>query len=213
MTTPTKLQLYNQALGMVGEGSLATVTDNRPERYALDRIWDEDPVKQMLEETYWDFATRSLEWNYNPAIEPDFGYTRAFDYPANFCRTVAVCTDEYFKDPLIEYTPENGKWYCDLDTIYIRYISDADDYGRDMSLWTERFRNIVATKMAAELSLRLTKSQSLQADLEAKLDKAIRKAKSLNAQEKPTQYLRPGSWTKSRNGAQGSYKGTYSNKV
>ncbi len=213
MTTPTKLQLYNQALGMCGEGGLLTGTHSRPERYALDKIWDEDPIKQMLEETYWEFATRTLEWNYNSAMESDFGYRRAFDKPSNFVRTVSLCSDEFFKCPLIEYQVEAGFWWCDLDTIYLRYVSDADNYGRDMSLWTELFRNCVATKMASELAIRLTKSQSLQDSISLKLDRYIRDAKSLNAQEKPTQYLRPGSWTRSRTGSRGSYKGTYSNNV
>ena len=213
MTTPTKLQLYNQALRLVGEGSLVTVTDNRRERRALDAIWDEDPIKQMLEETYWEFATRTMEWNYNSAIEPDFGYLRAFDRPVNYCRTVAMCSDEFFKEPLTEYQMEAGYFFCDLDTIYLRYVSDADNYGRDMSLWTELFRNCVATKMAKELAISLTKSQAMKDELSAELNKYIADAKSLDAQEKPTQYLRPGSWTRSRNGARGSYRGTYSSTV
>lgn len=213
MTTPTKLQLYNQALGMIGEQALATVTDNRPERYALDAIWDEDPIKQMLEETYWEFATRTLEWNYNSAIEPEFGYLRAFDKPSNYVRTVALCSDEFFKAPVIEYHVEAGYWYCDLDTIYVRYVSDADDYGRDMSLWTELFRNCVGTKMAKELAIRLTKSQSIKDDMLREHLRHLKDAKSLNAQEKPTQYLRPGSWTRSRNGSRGNYRGTYSGNV
>lgn len=208
MTTPTKLQLYNQALGMVGEGRLLTVTDNRPERHKLDQIWDEDPIKQTLEETYWEFATRTLEWNYNSAIEPSFGYSRAFDKPSNFVRTVALCSDEFFKAPLLEYQVEAGYWYCDLDTIYLRYVSDADNYGRDMSLWTELFRNCVAAKMAAELAIRLTKSQSMQDAMEKKYSKYVSDAKSLNAQEKPTQYLRPGSWTRARTGSISSFRGT-----
>jgi hypothetical protein len=204
MTTPTKLQLYNQALRLVGEGKLATVTDNRPERFALDSIWDEDPVKQMLEETYWNFATRTMEWNYNSAIEPDFGYSRAFDKPANFVRTVAICSDEFFTAPLLGYCDEAGYWYCDLDTIYIKYVSDADDYGRDMSLWTELFRNCVATKMAKELAISLTKSLSLKDDLSKDHNKYLKEAKSLNAQEKPTQFLPAGRWIRSRSGGRSS---------
>lgn len=213
MTTPTKLQLYNQALRLVGEGGLVSVTDNRPERYALDKVWDEDPIKQMLEETYWEFATRSLEWNYNAAIEPGFGFSRAFDRPSNYVRTVALCADEYFKCPLTEYHIEAGYWFCDVDTFYLRYVSDADNYGRDMSLWTELFRNCVATKMAKELAISLTKSQAIKEEMKAEHMKHIRDAKSLNAQEKPTQYMRPGSWTRSRTGSRGSYRGTYSRNV
>lgn len=213
MTTPTKLQLYNQALGMIGEGKLSALTDNRPERYALDDIWDQDPIKQMLEETYWEFATRTLEWNYNSAIEPAFGYSRAYDRPANYVRTVSLCTDEFFNEPLTDYHIEAGYWFCDIDIIYLRYISDSDDYGRNMSLWTELFRNCVATKMAKELAIRLTKSQTIKDGIEREHNKYLRDAKSLNAQEKPTQYLRPGSWTRSRTGSRSAYRGTYLRNV
>lgn len=216
MTTPTKLQLYNQALRLVGEGRLSSpngLSDQRPERYALDSIWDEDPIKQILEETYWEFATRTLEWNYNSAIEPDFGYQRAFNRPDNFVRTVSFCSDEFMKCPITNYSTEGGYWFCDVDTIYVSYVSDADDYGRDMSLWTELFRNCVATKMAKELAISLTKSQSMKDDLARELMGYIKEAKSLNAQEKPTQFTPPGSWTRSRNGSRGSYRGTYSGRV
>lgn len=209
MSTPTKLQLYNQALRLIGEGSLTTVTDSRPERYALDKIWDEDPIKQMLEETYWAFATRTLEWNYNSAVEPAFGYRYAFDRPANYVRSVAICQDEFFTAPLTDYNIEAGYLYCELQTIYWRYVSDADDYGRDMSLWTELFRNCVAAKMAKELAIGLSKSDAVKEGADRELQRYLKDAKSMNAQEKPTQYLRPGSWTRNRMGG-GRYRGSLS---
>lgn len=209
MTTPTKLQLYNQALRMVGEGTIA-LTDERPERYALDKIWDEDPVKQTLEAAYWEFATRTLEWNYTSSIEPQFGYSRAFSRPTDFVRTVSLCSDEFYKAPLTEYHIEAGYWFCDLETIYLRYISDDVAYGRDYSLWTELFRNCVSTKMAKELAITLTKSKSIKDDIDDDYKKYMKDAKSLDAQEKPTQYLRPGSWTRSRRAVGQAFRGTYS---
>lgn len=143
---------------MVGEGKLSSVTANRPERYALDSIWDEDPIKQMLEEAQWTFATRTMEWNYDSAIEPDFGYQRAFSKPSDYVRTVAMCSDEYHNAPMTRFADEAGYWFADLDTLYIKYVSDDSAYGRDMSLWTELFRNCVASKLALELCFALTLS-------------------------------------------------------
>lgn len=198
MTTPTTLQLYNQALRLVGEGKLASTTANRPERHALDSIWDEDPVKQMLEKSQWGFATRTMEWNYNSAIEPGFGFRRAFTKPKDYVRTCAVCSDEYFTNPMVDYADEAGFWFADLDTIYIKYVSDGDDYGRNMALWTELFRNCVASKMAFELCYFLNKSERTSERVERLHQQYVKEARSLDAMNQPTKFMPPGSWTRSR---------------
>ena len=198
MTIPTQLSLYNQALRLVGETKLASLTANRPERYALDSIWDEDPIKQMLEEAQWTFAIRSLEWNYDSSVTSDFGYLYAFTKPDNYVRTAAICSDEYYKEPITAYSDENNYWFCDYQTIYVKYVSDSTLFGRDYSLWTELFRNCVATKMAAELAISLTKSQSIMDGLENKLKNYVRDAKSLDAMNQPTRFPPPGNWTRAR---------------
>jgi hypothetical protein len=212
MTTPTKLALYNQALRMVGEGKLSALTDNRPERHALDSIWDEDPIKQTLEEAQWTFAIRSLEWNYDPAIEPDFGYKYAFTKPSNYVRSAAICSDEFYSEPIVSFADENNYWFCEYETIYIKYVSDHDQFGRDYSLWSELFRNCVATKMAAELAISLTKSQGMTEALEKKHKKYIKEAKSLDAMNQPTRFMPPGNWTRSRRSSSRNFRGTYSNR-
>lgn len=212
MTTPTTLALYNQALRMVGEGKLSALTDNRPERYALDSIWDEDPIKQTLEEAQWTFAIRSLEWNYDPSIEPDFGYKYAFTKPSNYVRSAAICSDEFYNEPITAFADENNFWFCEYETIYIKYVSDGDQYGRDYSLWTELFRNCVATKMASELAISLTKSQGMAEALEKKHKKYIKEAKSLDAMNQPTRFMPPGNWTRSRRSSSRNFRGTYSNR-
>lgn len=211
MTTPTQLSLYNQALRLVGERRLSALTDSRPERHALDQIWDEDPVKQMLEEAYWAFATRTLEWNYDASVTADYGYKYAFTKPSNYVRTVAIASDEFFKAPLTQYDDENNYWFCDLETIYIKYVSDSDQYGRDYSLWPELFRNCVATKMAKELALPLSKSKALKDELRSELKQYIKDAKSLDATGKPPGFPPPGNWTRSRRANARSHRGTYTN--
>ncbi len=206
MTIPTQLSLYNQALRLVGETKLASLTANRPERYALDSIWDEDPIKQMLEEAQWTFAIRSLEWNYDSSVTSDFGYLYAFTKPSNYVRSAAICSDEYYREPITAFSDENNYWFCDLQTIYIKYVSDADLFGRDYSLWTELFRTCVATKMAVELAISLTKSQSMMDGLEARLKKHIADAKSLDAMNEPTRFPTAGNWTRARRSSNRRYR-------
>lgn len=214
MTVPTQLSLYNQALRLVGEARLSEtgLTDNRPERHALDSIWDEDPIRQMLEEAQWTFATRTLEWNYDSSIEPDFGYSYGFTKPGNYVRSVAICSDEYFNEPITAFSDENGYWFCDYETIYVKYVSDAATYGRDYSLWTELFRNCVASKMASELAISLSKSQTIMDARKQELNKYIKDAKSLDAMNQPTRFSPPGNWTRARRSSNRNYRGTFSNR-
>jgi hypothetical protein len=206
MTIPTQLSLYNQALRLVGETKLASLTANRPERYALDSIWDEDPIKQMLEEAQWTFAIRSLEWNYDSSVTSDFGYLYAFTKPDNYVRSAAICSDEYYKEPITAFSDENNYWSCDYQTIYVKYVSDNALFGRDYSLWTELFRTCVATKMAAELAISLTKSQSIMDNLNMRLKKSISDAKNLDAMNEPTRFPPAGNWTRARRSANRRYR-------
>ena len=113
---------------------------------------------------------------------------------------MAVCQDEFFKAPLLEHVDENDHWFCDLETIYIKYVSDHAQWGRDYSLWTELFRNCVATKMAKELGIGLAKSRHVKEDIRLEHEKYLKDAKSLDALNKPTTFKPPGSWTRSRLG-------------
>jgi len=212
MAIPTQLALYNQALRLVGEVKLATLTDNRPERHALDAIWDEDPIKDILEEAQWTFATRTLEWNFDASVTSDFGYKYAFTKPANYIRTAAICSDEFFQEPITASADENTYWFCEYETIYIKYISDSDLFGRDYSLWTKLFRNCVASKMAAELAISLTKSQAIMDARKKELKDYVRDAKSLDAMNQPTRFPPPGNWTRSRRSSNRNYRGTFSNR-
>lgn len=195
-----KLSLYNDALRMVGEPKLSTTTDNRPERYALDSIWDEDPILEVLEESQWTFATRSMEWNYDASVDPAFGYQYGFTKPDDYIRTVAICYDESYLSPITKFEDENNYWYAETETIYIKYTSKDSAYGKDYSLWTRAFKNAVAARMAHGLAIHLAKSQSMQENMERQYEKTLKKAISMDGMNKPTRFLPPGNWTQARLG-------------
>ena len=196
--TATKLSLYNGALRRVGERKLSTVTDNVPHRHHLDTIWDEDPILLVLEDYNWKFAHKTLEWNYNAAIEPDFGYRRAFDIPSDYVRLADLAYDEYFYSPLREYTKEGDYFFCDSDTIYLKYVSDDSSYGKDYSKFSTLFENMVAAYMAQELCSALNKSDADTEKVTMAMEKLEAKARSMDSMECPTRFPPQGSWTRSR---------------
>ena len=196
----TQLGLYNSALRRLGELSLSALTDNVPQRHHLDTIWTEDPVLLMLEKYGWSFARKTVEWNYNAAYDPAFGYQYVFDQPSDYVRLVEISTDGYFSDPFRNYRVENGFWFCDFQTLYVVYVSKDTGYGYDYTKWTKLFESMVATYMAQKLSLALNKSQSDKDSLAKEMRMYETQAKSLDAMESPTRRPPQGTWTRSRTG-------------
>lgn len=196
----TKLSLYNGALRLCKERRLASLAEQREPRRLLDDAYGDitttGVVRHCLQLSQWTFATRAQMLDYTPSVEPDFGYRRAFDKPTDYVRTTAMCEDEFFKQPLLEYVDEREYWYADLDTIYIKYVSDHDTYGGDLSLWPESFVNLVHAALAMDICGSLTGANPEFIQMMYK--KAKSDAMSQDAMAKPTVMLPQGSWVTSR---------------
>ena len=207
----TKLSLYNGANRLCHERKLASLSENQPSRRLLDDAWGDGSttgaVKACLEMGQWTFATRTIMLDYTPSVEPDFGYRRAFDQPEDMVRVTAVCEDEYFDAPLLRYADERRYWYADLDTIYVRYVSNDAEYGADLSLWPETFAKLVEAYLAMEIVGSLTGAD--RGVVEKAFDKAKLEARSFDAMNKPTVFMPQGGWVSARGGWRGrqGYRG------
>lgn len=192
-----RLSLYNGALRICGERRLASLSENREPRRLLDDIWDDNAVNACLEQGQWVFATRAVQLDYSPSVEPPFGYQYAFDLPTDHLRTVALCVDEFFNEPLLKYSQEAGFIFSHLQTIYMKYVSDDAQFGLDMSLWPETFVKFVQAYLAVELAPRLKNGSD-----QDKIDKVYKTARteslSRDAMESPTKFTPTGSWVQAR---------------
>lgn len=207
-----RLKIYNGALLICGERSLATLSDNIEPRYLLDEVWNDDGVRHCLEKGQWNFAMRTQKLEYDPSIEPDFGYRRAFQKPADWISTCAVCSDEFFRVPLLQYTQEAGYWFANLDEIYVKFVSDDNEYGGDYSLWPSSFIDYVKAYFASRIVLKLTNAADrataiLGADMSGEkrgiLYANLLNAKNRDAQGEPTKFPAQGSWSSARMGRRG----------
>lgn len=198
MAATTRLSLYNGALRHCGERLLGSLTENREPRRMLDAAWDDNFVKGVLEDGQWLFACRSAQYDYSPSVEPPFGYRRAFNKPDDFIRTLAVAQDEYFKQPLLEVADERGFWYSDLDTIYIKYVSNHASFGADMSLWPQSFVDYVEVKLATKVVTPLKQNRQALLDLMGLAEAFLVTAKSQNAMAEPTKFPPMSSWVRAR---------------
>jgi hypothetical protein len=199
----SKLLLYNRAIILLGERQLSSITENREPKRVLDMVWDTGAVDFVLEQGLWNFAMRTAEIEYSPSVTPSFGYSRAFDKPEDWIRTAALCSDEFFREPLNEYSDEAGYWFAELDRIYVRFVSNGSTYGNDLSLWPQSFVQYVAAYLATEAARRITQYQSKVDDLELKSRELLKDARSRDAMSEPTAFPPQGSWTRARQGGRG----------
>lgn len=200
----TQLGLYSGALRLLGERKLSSLTEARHPRYLLDDAWGtlatDGAAKHCLQLGQWTFAMRTVMIDYSPSITPSFGYNYAFDQPTDLVKVSAICADEYFNNPILEYADERAYWYCDLQTIYVRYVSNNASYGGDLSLWPKSFQKVVEAYLAVEICTSLTQSETKLQKVEKALEQALLSAKSLDAMNKPTMFMPQGSWTSARRG-------------
>lgn len=203
--TTTKLRIYNGALAIIGERALGSTSENRKSRRDLDLIWDDGGVDDCLEAGQWHFAMRSVRVLYDPSIAPDWGYRRVFQKPEDHIRTCGVCQDEMFNTPLLAYREEAGYWYSDIDTIYVRYVSNDAAFGMDMSLWPGTFAEFVKAHFATLVALPITQDKAKVTLADNYRSRALADAKSKGAMADPTTFPAEGAWTSSRRGRSWSW--------
>ncbi len=202
----TRLTLYQGAAQVLGERKPTSLTENVPVRKELDGAWDRGAIRTCLQTYLWNFATRSVEIEYSPSITPSHGYRRAFQKPNDFVRLAQICRDEYYRAPLNEYTDEASHWFADIDPIYVRYVSDDEEYGMDLSKWPPNFTRFVEHYLAHAICNVITGSGRSKAEIEEDLKAAKASAKATDAAEEPTTFAPRGSWSQARNGNAERYR-------
>lgn len=204
----SRLALYNGALMYCQERALASLTENREPRYLLDNVWDDGGVQHCLEQGQWVFAMRTTKQTYDPNYTPAFGLKKAFPKPSDWVATSAVCQDEYFKVPLLEYADEAGYWFADLEDIYVKIVSNDVAYGMNLALWPSTFTDYVKQYFAGRIVGKLTGKESLDAKLNGPpgrpengtVHAALITAKNRDAMARPTTFPAKGTWVRSRAG-------------
>ena len=210
----TRLKIYNGALLLVGERGLASLTVTEESRRVLDEVWNDNGVRYCLEQGQWNFAMRAAQFTYDSTITPSFGLNRGFNKPSDWVLTSAVCSDEYFNTPALNYADEAGVWYADIDDIYVRYVSDDENFGMDMSLWPDTFTEYVKTYFASRICHKIPGSPEVIQKLHGPaghpqrglLHQALLLAKNRAAMTGPATFPARGSWVGSRlGGRRGSF--------
>lgn len=191
-----KLERYNGALLILGERKLASLSEAREPRRALDDAWDIVPA-YCLEAGYWKFAMRAVQIDASASVVPTFGYTNAFAKPSDFVRMFKQSQFPQFDPPLLDIVDEPDYWYANIDPLYVKYVSDDVAYGADQSIWPETFCDYIDMRLAFKTCKRITGKDPSE-DLIKGEQRAAAVARGKDAMNEPPGFPPMGTWASAR---------------
>ncbi len=192
-----RLRQYNGALQFLGQTRIANLSVNEKSRRELDAAWDES-VEYMLSKGLWNFAIRSSELGFDDDVQPLSSYRYAFEIPDDFVRTVSLSPEGFDGLDLERYQTENGYWFCDVDRLFLRYVSDDPDYGLDLGRWPSAFSIAHQAYLAFKSGLPVTGDKNNRADVYTLHKRLLSEAKVSDAIEQPAARKPAGRWTSAR---------------
>lgn len=203
----SKLSIYQGAALACKERKVASLTETSEVRYKLDDVWDRRGINRCLQLGMWNFAKRGVAIEYEPSIDTSDlgGFRYAFEKPSDYVRTISVCTDPWFRNPLTAYEDASGYWWADINPLYIQYVSNDNSYGLNFDLWPPNFEAMVELFFAKEVVGKLTTDDKLEDRVINKFEMALREAKNTDAMEQPAKFPPQTAWAGARGG--GSNRG------
>lgn len=199
----SQLQLYNTALGHLGERQLASLSENREPRRVLDNYYSM-VVDECIEAGYWRAARRTVQLSASNSVTPAFGYQYAFDLPADCLQIYLVTASAPPAPPLNDWANEAGFLRAALSTLFVTYISNDASYGLTLSRWAPSFARWVAAELAARACMKITASDNATERMDKLALRYKRLALSNDAREGPSPRLPTGTWALSRSGRSSS---------
>lgn len=193
-----RLAIYRGALRLLGPSELSSLSEDRPEKRALDAAW-EPAVNYMLAKGQWNFAIRSVELQPDEDVEPLFGYDYAYSKPDDWIRTVGFSSNPSFGESLEDYEDEAGHWHTSTDILYVRYVSSDEAYGWNVGAWREPFAKALQAYLAFECGLPVSSDRGNRNDVYSLFKNHLTEAKTLDAVDERVRVRPRGNWTRSRN--------------
>jgi hypothetical protein len=179
--------IINAGLILLGELPIVSTSDNRKaarlsgSRYPQIR-------DAVLRAHPWNCATKRATESAAASPAPAWGWTNAFNMPADFLRLIRL------RDHRQDYAYENKQILVDTASVQFAYVYRLTDVNKMDAL----LRESIASRLAAVLALPLAKSGTLRRELWKGYDDTLAEARTINAQENPTQEFMADEWDNAR---------------
>lgn len=193
-----RLSIFNAALRLLGDAhGLSSLTEEGPARRALDSAW-RSTGEALLTEGFWNFAIRSVELSNDEDVEPRFGFDYAFSKPDDWVRTLSISDSAKYTEGFQQYEDEQDYWYASIDTLYIRYVSNDDDYGWNIAKWRSPFVKAFEAYLAFECGLPISGDKATRNDVFNIYRDRLKRAKVIDAVDEPVRQEPRGRLVRSR---------------
>jgi hypothetical protein len=203
-----RLAIYRAALRLLGGSTIASLIEDHPSRHALDEAW-QTTGDLLLSKGLWNFAIRNVELSNDEDVEALFGYDKAYSKPDDWVRTVSISDDATFRAGPADYEDEGSYWYTDADPLYVRYISDDEQYGWNVGAWRQPFADAFSAYLAFTCGLPISNDKGNRNDLNGLYKTLLADAKTLDAVDERVQFKPPGRLTRSRFGSRDRSRGDW----
>lgn len=148
----SKVQLYDNALLLLGQRKLTGLTEDREPRYLLDDAYDLDATAYCLEVTRPSFASKTAKLD-SPTTSAIHDLDSVHTLPDDFITIVGVYSDAKLDQPISRYLIEANTLVCEYDTVYLRYTSD--DHVDAFTDWSPSFTRVVSAYLAREICIKV----------------------------------------------------------
>ena len=146
----SKLQIWNDALTLLGEPRLTTLTDDVQGRYELDNLYDRAVIE----------VTRQAAWHHaikidspTPGATTYLGFSNSYPKPADWLRHHSIYTNIGTRESPIDARDIGSNYAVNSSVnVWIRYIYLATNE----TLWPESFVLALATYLAFVLAERIS---------------------------------------------------------
>lgn len=193
-----KLQIFKGALRLLGNAAgLSSLTEVSPARLALDDAWT-PAGEYLLAKGLWNFAMRSVQAEASPSLETEFGYEYVFEKPDDWVRTASISDQAFGMSGFEDYEDRTDYWLANVDTLYISYVSNDDDYGWNVGAWRQPFAKAMEAYLAFESGLPISADRGDRNDMFQLFKTRLQDAKTLDAVDERVRRQPPGRLVRAR---------------
>jgi|TARA_R110000782_G_scaffold97360_1_gene182189 hypothetical protein len=180
------VQIVNNALVKIGANAILTLTEDTEAARAANLVYDQ--IRDAcIRDHVWNFAVNRVELAQN-STAPAFGFSYQYNLPSDCLRVLQM------DDMSTLYKIEGGKLLTDDGTAKILYLARVED----VNLFDAMFVEALSARLAAELSVTLSESNTLYSNMMEMYQRKISDARSMDAQESGYIEIVADTWLDSR---------------
>jgi hypothetical protein len=182
----SNVQIVNNALVRIGGSSIISLDENSEAARAANLIY-EQTRDAVLRDHLWNFAMSRSSLAAN-AVAPAFGYVYSYALPTNCLRVIQL------EEKSMVFKIEGRNLLTDESPARIIYVSRVTDPNQFDAMFTEA----LSARLAAELAIAVSESNSLYQNMMEVYRMKITDARSIDGQESGEPEIVSDTWLDSR---------------